>query len=85
MRQVVGLVVTGIDAEALTSEDIVGAQQMRDFRIIDNRANLAAREFSGRLIGLFLKQKVSVRTEKRQPAPIPEFLILGFAFGFARF
>ena len=87
MGQIVGLEISGIDAQALAAEHVVGAQQLGGGRILDDGADLVAREIGDGVVGGLLEQQVAKGAEERQSAALPGFFILPRAFfrrGFQR-
>ena len=57
VRQIVGLEVAGIDAQPLAAEDVVRAQQVGGRRILDDAADLVAREFGDGVVGRLFEQR----------------------------
>ena len=76
VRQIVGFEIAGIDAQALAAEHVVGTQQLGGRRILDDGADLVAREIGDGVVGGLLEQQVAIGAEERQPAALPGFLIL---------
>ena len=65
MRQIIGFEIAGIDAEALAAEHVGRAQQFGGRRILDDTADLVAREFGDGVVGFLLEQQVTIGTEER--------------------
>ena len=76
MRQIVGVEVVGIDTEPLAAEYILRAQQLRGRGILDDAADLLARELGDGVVGRLFEQQVAVGAEKGKPAALPRRLIL---------
>ena len=74
VRQIVGLEIAGIDAEALAAEHIVRTQQLGGGRILHDAADLAAGEVGDGVVGGFFEQEIAVGAEKRQAAALPRLL-----------
>ena len=79
MRQIVGLKIVGIDAEALAAEDIVRAQQLGGRRILHDAADFTAGEIGDGVVGSLFEQQIAIGAEERQAAALPGFLILPVA------
>ena len=67
MRQIVGLEIAGIDAETLAAEHVMGAQQLGGGGVLDDAADLVAREFGDGVVGFFLEQQVAKAPRNGSP------------------
>ena len=67
VRLVVDLIVTRIDAEAFTTEHIVGAQQVGYLWIVDNISNLTPRKLGSGFVGVFLEKQVAEGAKEWRP------------------
>ena len=75
MRQIVGLEIAGIDAEPLAAEHVVRTQQLGGRRILDDAADLVAREVGDGVVGGLLEQEIAEGAEEGQAAALPGFLV----------
>ena len=75
MRQIVGLEIAGIDAEPLAAEYVVRTQQFGGRRILDDAADLLAREVGDGVVGCLLEQQVAEGAEEGQAAAFPGLFV----------
>src|SRR5581483_11816157 len=84
MRQVVGGVVVRIDAEPLAAEHIVRTQELGGGGILDDAADLFAREIGDGVVGALLEQEIAEGAEEGQAAALPGFFVKTLTFVLAR-